>query len=189
VDERETLNRLRAGAQDAFDDIFRSYYAQLVAVADSMLRERESAEDVVQDVMAELWRRRESIFFETSLRAYLFRAVRNRALNHIRHQRIAPRAEPDAALQIPVPAADRETLETEMQTALRAAVGQLPPRCREVFEMSRVHGLKYAEIAQSLDISVKTVEAQMGKAIRVLREKLAPWLPEARGMEPGEEAG
>jgi RNA polymerase sigma-70 factor (ECF subfamily) len=189
VDQRETLNRIRAGAQDAFDDIFRSYYAQLVGVAESMLRERESAEDVVQDVMVELWRRRETLVLETSLRAYLFRAVRNRALNHLRHQRIAPRAEPDAAVHIAVPAADRDTLESEMQTALQEAVKDLPPRCREVFELSRVHGLKYSEIAHSLDISVKTVEAQMGKAIRVLREKLAPWLPDAGGMEPEEGAG
>jgi len=189
VDEREILNRLRAGAQDAFDAIFRSYYPQLVGVAESMLRERESAEDVVQDVMVELWRRRDSLVLETSLRAYLFRAVRNRALNHIRHQRIAPRAEPDAALHIAVPAADREMLAGEMQAALKEAVKGLPPRCREIFEMSRVHGLKYAEIAQSMDISVKTVEAQMGKAIRVLRDKLDPWIPKASGMEPEEEAG
>ncbi len=189
MSDRDILDRLRAGIQDAFDSVFRMYYAQLVGVAESMLREREAAEDVVQDVMVELWRRRENIVLETSLRAYLFRAVRNRALNHIRHLRVAPRAEPEAAELIAVPAADWDTLEKEMETALRQAVAGLPQRCREVFELSRVQGLKYTEIAEALSISVKTVEAQMGKAIRVLRERLAPWLPNADGMEAGEDAG
>jgi RNA polymerase sigma-70 factor (ECF subfamily) len=66
----------------------------------------------------------------------------------------------------------------ELSVAVQAAVQSLPDRCREVFELSRVHGLKYAEIARQLGISVKTVEAQMGKALRTLREKLAGWLPE-----------
>src|SRR5262245_27511257 len=78
VEERDLLEQLRAGGQDAFDTIFRTYYRHLVAAAEGMLREREAAEDVAQDVMVELWRRRESLVFETSLRAYLFRAVRNR---------------------------------------------------------------------------------------------------------------
>jgi RNA polymerase sigma-70 factor (ECF subfamily) len=188
VDERELLERLRAGAQDAFDSIFRTYYRHLVAAAENMLREREAAEDVAQDVMVELWRRRESLVFETSLRAYLFRAVRNRALNHLRHLRIAPRAEPDAAAaHISSSTADRRTLEREMASALKEAVASLPQRCREVFQLSRVQGLKYAEIAEALDISVKTVEAQMGKAIRVLRVRLAAWLPQADGLDAEED--
>ena len=189
MNDRDILDRLRAGHQDAFDSVFRLYYAPLVGVAESMLREREAAEDVVQDVMVELWRRRENIVLETSLRAYLFRAARNRALNHLRHLRVAPRAEPDAAELIAVPAADRDTLEEEMETALRQAVAGLPQRCREVFELSRVQGLRYAEIAEALSISLKTVEAQMGKAIRVLRVRLAPWLPHAEGMEVRKEDG
>ncbi len=68
-------------------------------------------------------------------------------------------------------------VEDEIEVALKTAVSELPERCREVFELSRIHGLKYAEIATVLGISVKTVEAQMGKALRSLRVKLAPWLP------------
>jgi RNA polymerase sigma-70 factor, ECF subfamily len=187
VDDRDLLQRLRAGDQDAFDSIFRSHYAHLVRAAEGMLREREPAEDVAQDVMLELWRRRETLVFETSLRAYLYRAVRNRALNHLRHLKIAPRVDPESAPELSVPAADRETLEQEVQAALKEAVAALPARCREVFELSRVQGLKYAEIAETLDISIKTVEAQMGKAIRVLRTRLAAWLPRVPGMEPDDE--
>ena len=189
MDDRELLERLRAGAgaQEAFDAIFRSYYARLVAVAESLLRERPAAEDVAQDVMVEVWRRRDTLVLETSLRAYLFRAVRNRALNYIRHQRVAPNVDLEAAGDRSVAGADLHVVEQELNAALRHAVAGLPERCREVFELSRVHGCTYAEIAEALGISIKTVEAQMGKAIRVLRTRLAAWLPRARGLEPDED--
>ena len=69
---------------------------------------------------------------------------------------------------------------TELEAAVREAVASLPPRCREVFEMSRERGLRYAEIAEALGVTVKAVEANMGRALRILRERLAPWLPEGR---------
>jgi RNA polymerase sigma-70 factor (ECF subfamily) len=95
--------------------------------------------------------------------------------------------DPETTTELSVPAADRDTLEQEVQLALKEAVASLPERCREIFELSRVHGLKYAEIAATLEISIKTVEAQMGKAIRVLRARLAAWLPRAPGLEPEDE--
>jgi RNA polymerase sigma-70 factor (ECF subfamily) len=78
--------------------------------------------------------------------------------------------------------ADSEAREGELNIAIQKAIAGLPDRCREVFELSRIRGLKYTEIATELGISVKTVEAQMGKALRVMREKLAPWLPDADGV-------
>jgi RNA polymerase sigma-70 factor (ECF subfamily) len=178
VDERELLERLRAGNEDAFDAIFRAHYPPLVGLAEGMLRSRAVAEEIAQDVMLELWRRRESLGVEESLRAYLFRATRNRALNHLRHGRVERRGEPEAVgATVDEPTAPAALVEQEIQVALRGAVSDLPDRCREVFELSRVHGLRYVEIAAALGISVKTVEAQMGKALRLLRERLAPWLP------------
>jgi RNA polymerase sigma-70 factor (ECF subfamily) len=183
VNDSALFEQLRAGQADAFEAIFRSWYAPLTGVAERMLRDRAAAEEIAQDVMLELWRRRENIVLEVSLRAYLFRATRNRALNYIRHQRVARQAEPYAAGDtVALPAADRQLEEAELDAAVRAAMDTLPERCREVFELSRVHGLKYAEIAQAMDISIKTVEAQMGKAMRMLREKLASWLPEGHGL-------
>jgi RNA polymerase sigma-70 factor (ECF subfamily) len=177
--DRELLDGLRTGSRAAFDAIFRQHYAPLVGTAGSILHDRAAAEDVVQDVMLELWRRRESLTIETTLRSYLFRATRNRALNRIRHEQVARRAEPLLAPDPAVnPAADRRVHEQEIAAAVRAAVAELPARCREVFELSRVHGLKYAEIADAMSISIKTVEAQMGKALRLIRERLAPWLPQ-----------
>jgi len=180
LSEQELLARLRAGDADAFDAIFRSLYPPLVGLAEGMLRQRAVAEETVQDVMLELWRRRESLVLEESLRAYLFRAVRNRALNHLRHEKVERRGEPFAAGESSSPPSAQDALEEEeIDAALREAVGALPERCREVFELSRVRGLRYAEIAAAMGISVKTVEAQMGKALRLLRERLAPWLPDA----------
>jgi RNA polymerase sigma-70 factor (ECF subfamily) len=177
LDDHEILARFRAGEDGAFDAVFRAYYARLVTIAAAILGERASGEDVVQDVMLELWRRRESIVFETSLRAYLVRATRNRALNHLRNRGVARRGDPEALGSAPPSPADRELVEQEIDAALQGAVRELPARCKEVFELSRVHGLAYAEIAQVMGISIKTVEAQMGKALRALRERLAPWLP------------
>jgi RNA polymerase sigma-70 factor (ECF subfamily) len=177
VSDPELLERLRAGDQTAFDSLFRTHYVKLVRVAEAMLRDRASAEETVQDVMLELWRRRESLTVETSIRAYLFRATRNRALNRIRHERVQRASEPELARQGFAQPADANLVEEEIDVALRRALDDLPARCREVFELSRMHGLKYAEIAHALDISVKTVEAQMGKALRIMRERLSPWLP------------
>lgn len=178
MDDRELLERLRGseGAEAAFDTIFRTWYAPLVRAAEAMLRDRAAAEEVVQEMMLALWRRRETLEVDESLRAYLYRATRNRALNHLRRQRVEQRGEPYVADRgAAAPIADAALGERELAEAIRDAVGSLPPRCREVFELSRAHGLTYAEIATTLEISVKTVEVQMGKALRVLRERLAAW--------------
>jgi RNA polymerase sigma-19 factor, ECF subfamily len=183
VTDRDLLERLRQGDTAAFDAIFRTWYGPLVGTAERMLRDRAVAEELVQDVMLELWRRRETLAADGSAQAYLFQATRNRVLNHLRHLKIEQRSEPEVRTEASsTPHADAAVVQEELDVAVQRAVQSLPERCREVFELSRVHGLKYAEIAQTLGISVKTVEAQMGKALRMLRERLAAWLP---GEDPG----
>jgi RNA polymerase sigma-70 factor (ECF subfamily) len=175
---RALFARLAAGDEDAFDAIFRAWYPALVRIAEGIVRERAVAEEVVQDVLLEVWRRREQLGAEDSPRAYLIRATRNRALNHLRHLRVQQKSAPFVGGRTEdAPEGASRLVEAELDAAIRGAVAELPPRCREVFELSRVHALSYAEIARTLEISVKTVEAQMGKALRLLREKLAPWLP------------
>ena len=145
------------------------------------MRSRAVAEELVQDVMLELWKRRETLAEESSPQAYLFQATRNRALNHIRHARIERLGEPHVTRPEAVDAtAHSRVVEEEMMVAVRRAVDRLPDRCREVFELSRTHNLKYTEIATTLGISIKTVEAQMGKALKTLREELAPWMVKER---------
>ena len=178
MSDQENFERLRQGDQRGFDEIFRAHYAGLVGFAQSILKDRADAEDTAQEVLLELWRRRSNIVLETSLRAYLFQSTRNRALNRIRHQRVVDRLDPEVAKPSASPRPDRVLAEREMSVVIRQALDDLPDRCREVFQLSRERGLKYAEIATALGISIKTVEAQMGKALRVMRERLAPWLPD-----------
>lgn len=179
VDDAGLLRRLKAGDQAAFDSIFREHYGNLVAYAQGLLRNRAAAEDAAQEVMLELWRRRSELVIQESLRAYLLRATRNRALNQLRHANVRRRAEPELVGEDSVAASGAsELVAGELRSAINVAVAELPPACREVFELSRGHGLRYAEIASTLGISVKTVESQMGKALRHLRERLAAWLPE-----------
>jgi RNA polymerase sigma-70 factor (ECF subfamily) len=177
VTDHDNFERLRQGDETGFDEIFRAHYAGLVGFAESILRDRADAEDTAQEVLLELWRRRSNIVLETSLRAYLFQSTRNRALNRIRHQRVVDRLDPEVAKPSPSPRPDRELAEREMAVLVKQAIAELPDRCREVFLLSREQGLRYAEIATALGISIKTVEAQMGKALRLLRERLAAWLP------------
>ena len=95
--DRELLDRLHQGDRDAFDAVFRAHYATLVGVAERIVGERAVAEELAQDVMLELWRRHETLHVDESLRAYLVRAARNRALNHLRHERMVVRTAPRAA--------------------------------------------------------------------------------------------
>jgi len=178
VDDHDLLARLRRGDEAAFDSIFRLHYAPIVGFVESMLRGRAEAEEIVQDVMLELWRRRESIAIQESLKAYLYRAARNRALNDLRHQKVKRRAEPLLVGEEAAPPVGTAELDhQELEVAVEKAMSLLTPDVRETFEMSRIHHLKYAEIADAQGISVKTVEARMGKALKTLRDQLSPWLP------------
>ena len=184
-DDRALLARLRIGADDdpdpsaAFDTLFRRWYAPLVGVADRMLRDPAAAEELAQDVLLELWRRRTTLDTGDEPGPYLIRAVRNRALNRLRHGRVAARAAPLIAVDETTPVASpaSQAIESELAAAIGAAVAALPPGCRQVFLLSRAQGLRYSDIAATLGISPKTVEAQMGRALRLLRARLGPWLP------------
>ncbi len=176
--QRVLFARLAAGDDAAFDTIFRTWYAPLVRVATYLLHEPAIAEEVVQDVMLEVWRRRDTLAFEQEPRRYLMRATRNRALNHVRHNQVAARAAArDIADEAHAATAPAMVVAAELDVAIAAAVATLPDRCRAVFELSRRHHMSYAQIADALEIAPKTVENQMGKALRLLRVALAAWLP------------
>lgn len=178
MDDHELLARIRNGDEQAFDALFRQFYGPLVGLAESFVKTRAIAEEIVQDVMLEVWRRRESIRLEESWRAYLFRSARNRSLNELRHADVQKRGDAWAR-------GDESTgesaltglVDAELDAAIAGAIAALPEPVREVFTLSRTNGLKYSEIAQVLGISVKTVEARITRALKELRVQLAPWLP------------
>lgn len=165
-------------AQAAFDALFRESYEPLVRFTGAIVRDQAVAEELVQDVLLELWRRRERVELAGAPGAYLFRSARNRALNHLRNARVAARgaqvAAPDAGREATGPA---ELVGQEIDAAIREVYASLPPRAADVFRLSREAGMRYQEIAEHLGLSVKTVESHMARALRSFRERLAPWLP------------
>lgn len=176
--DRDLLSRLRGGDHEAFDAIFRQWYEPVVRSANRVLRDVGVAEELSQDVFLELWRRRESLAPDSSVAGYLMQAVRNRALNHLRHLAVQRKSVVYVeALSEPAEHADAQAQASELQRALTAAIAELPPRTREVFVMSRERGLRYSEIAEELGVSVKAIEANMSRALRILRDRLAPFMP------------
>lgn len=161
----------RGGEIAAFRELFDRHYAPLCRFAEFWLRDRGTAEEVVLDVYTHLWQHAAELRITHSVRAYLFRAVRNRAVNRLRDDRFSytPFEELGEVF------AEQEELQLEadqLMQLVEEAVAALPDRCREVFLKSRTEELSNAEIAARLHISVKTVEAQMSKALRRIRARL-----------------
>lgn len=153
-----------------FEAAFRAHYRSLVAYAARMLGDRDQAEDTVQQVFVSIWERRDQREEPANTVGYLMRSVHNACLNTLQHEKV--KGEHKAhILSSPVDNHWERALETEeFKQLLRRGVQRLPTECRRVFLMSRAEGLKYQQIADKLGISVKTVENQMGKALRMLRE-------------------
>ncbi len=171
------IARLKSKDKAFFEQIFREHYEGLVAFATRYVQATAIAEDVVQEVFYKIWNRADTLNINTSLKSYLFGAVRNACLNYLKHQKVeqAWRAAELAKDQF---LRQDDALELdELKTQIDQAIDSLPERCRAVFLLSRYEDKSYKEIAAQLDISVKTVENQMGKALKQLREALGPYVP------------
>lgn len=180
LSEAELARRMRLGDEAALETIFRTHYPGLVAFVRRYVKTTEIAEELVQDLFFKLWSRRGALGAIDSVKTYLFRAARNTALNHLRRLKLEhewAEKEQGARSEEHVEEGDETVTESELATAVRAAVDRLPPRCREVFMLSRDGGLTYGEIAKTLGISIKTVETQMGRALKALRESLKAYRP------------
>ncbi len=161
-----------------FETVFKTHFKNLHTYAFSILRDDAAAEEVVQQIFYKLWEKREQIQIQHSLTSYLYRAVYNESLNCLRHAKVRAthraatlRGNTDEATTGD-PAAIKE-----LQRKIEIAMNELPEQCRTIFQLSRFEDLKYKSIAAQLGISVKTVENQMGKALRLLRSKLSEFLP------------
>lgn len=178
-ERQELVERLWAGDEHAFEAVFRAHYGNLADYANGLVNSRDVAEDVVQDVFAALWTQRRQLTSPENLLAYLYRAVRNRALNQLRHQRLVARWQArETSLGSPAaPPANVEVERAELSRAIKQATATLSPRCREVFELSRERHLTYPKIAETLGISIKTVETLMGRALKAVRIQLASHKP------------
>ncbi|MCB9232028.1 MAG: RNA polymerase sigma-70 factor [Bacteroidia bacterium] len=173
------VRQVRAGNKKAFESIFHAHYAGLCRFATQIVQDAEVAEELVQDFFVGFWERRDQLEALQSLSSYFHTSIRNASLNHLKHLKV--RAAHQAHVLHQAEAGERTVEEflagEELSRRISETVETLPDRCREVFLLSRHDGLKYGEIAEKLNISIKTVEVQMGKALKIMRENLSDLLP------------
>jgi RNA polymerase sigma-70 factor (ECF subfamily) len=181
--DAQWVQRVRHGDSPAFEGLFLAYYERLVRFVYGYVKTRSAAEEVVQDVFFNIWSHHERWEVQGAVRTYLYAAARNRALNRLRRSDLEQRwaesvaDDEDVVAVVPrVPQANERVELVELDAAIRHAIDQLPPRCRETFVLSRQHHLSYEQIAQVMEISVKTVQEQIARALRSLRTSLAIWL-------------
>jgi len=175
IRDSEIVRRIRQGDIKQFETLFRSSYASLVKYAGALIKDRDTAEEIVQDLFFRIWKEREKLKIESSLNGYLFRAVHNRCLHHIEHLKVVERHAKEMSFS-PVQESENpaEVLHyKELQARIAEILERLPERCGRIFCMNRFEGMKYSEIAEKLSVSVKTVEANMGKALKEFRKALA----------------
>ena len=172
------VERIRQGDRRAFERGFRRHYEALCRFARGYVDRLSVAEDLVQEVFLDVWTERRRLKdVERSLKAYLYGMTRHRALKHLRRERVRTEGAARGDLRRAVPAAvpdeaDDALHHEELERRAQQAIDALPERRRQIFLLSRRHEMTYAEIAEALDISVKTVETQMSRALRFLRERL-----------------
>lgn len=171
-------NTILFTSKEEFESLFRENYSNLCSYANKFIRDVDASEEVVQEVFFKLWNNRESIEISSSIQSYLFRAVRNSSLNLIKHINIREEYKAHNEREIAHEEASYEDriVATELENKIRETINQIPTERRKIFIMSRYDGLKYKEIAEKLSISVKTVENQMGKAIKYMRDNLTEYI-------------
>lgn len=174
MEESVLHKQIKEGVESAFESVFKELYAPLSGYAVKYLKDLEQAEEVVQDVFCTLWEKRQNINITISLSSYLYTSVRNRCLNEIRRQKNRTSQSQQELEEIPDNDTRIEDLELDQQ--IEEAIRNLPEMSRKVFEMSRMEGLKYKEIADKLGITVKAVEANMSRALKKLRNDLKDYI-------------
>ncbi|MFD1140164.1 RNA polymerase sigma-70 factor [Larkinella insperata] len=179
--DQELIHAIKLGNEPAFEAVFRQHYAPLCQYARTFLHDWDDAEEAVQAVFLAIWEKRESLEITVSLKSYLYRSVHNRCLNRIRHLSVQAEHREQAAYEVELFQSSEAPMQSmiadELSDRLQEAIQRLPEQCRLIFSMSRFEEMKYQEIADQLGLSIKTVENQIGKALRILRTELADYLP------------
>jgi RNA polymerase sigma-70 factor (ECF subfamily) len=166
----------------AFEMLYNEHYESLCHYAQRFVYDLDTARTIVQDVFVNIWEKRTTLLGEKSLKAYLYRSVRNRCLDYLKHQVIEYEYEKARIREIQgsvIPSSNvidhplDGLITKELEFNIKEAIKNLPDKRREIFELSRYKGLKYREIADALNISVKTVETQMSRAIQSLKKQLS----------------
>lgn len=180
----ELKHKIIFGDKSSFENVYRYYYPRLVYFARQYLFDVEVSKNIVQDVFTELWAKRDTLRSDTNLNAWLFTVTKNKSLKVISHLKSQQNYDNHIKMRLLEvnykSLADFDTsnlIFEELQSQIQTALEKLPPACRKVFEMSRFEDKKNKEIAEELNLSLKTVEAQISKALRSLRNDLKDYLP------------
>lgn len=185
VSEQQTIQELVSGNIAMYETVYKNYFKPLYVYAFTMLKDETHAEEIVQNLFLKIWERKEKINIETSLKAYLYKAVYFDCLNYIKHQKVKTNYEIHAThvmKNVKSELASHKVMYRNLEEKLRTALNELPEQCRTVFQLSRFEELKYREIAERLNISEKTVESHMSKALKQMRLKLAEFVISIIGL-------
>ena len=156
-----------------FEQLFREYFSSLCNFALGYVNDLDTAKEIAQEVFINLWDKKDSITSDKSVKAYLFTSVRNRCLNYIRDHKKFRSYVLDVEIEENKEVFENDSItQAETLAKIHQAINKLPEKCKQVFELSRFEELKYKEIAEKLGISIKTVEVQISKALKILREEL-----------------
>lgn len=158
------------------ETLFRTYYKELANMAFRVLKDKNAAEDVVQEVFMKLWNNRKELKIKISVKAYLYKSVYHSSLDYLeKWKRLQPAENISSIIKEEI-VTEEGLEEKELDDLLNQAMDKLPPKCRVIFCLSRYDGMKYREIAEHLGISIKTVEAQISIALEKLKQELKPFL-------------
>lgn len=167
-------------SNDDFENLFKTHFKLLCFYAVRMVKDMDTARDITHEAFIALWEKRDEIDPTKSVKSYLTTSVHNKCLNYLRDNKKFDRnllTTENLATMESSSGSSEEIITAELSHQIKDAIQSLPEKCREVFLLSREENLKYSEIAEKLGISVKTVEVQMSKALKILREKLADYIP------------
>lgn|SRR5690606_16141287 len=179
-EEKALLHALQKGDTSAFQQVYNQYYSSLYVHAYNKLRDRDAAKDIVHDLFANIWQRRESLTVTGKLSSYLYASVRNRILDYISKEqsKTSYLKSLTQRMESQYEATDHRLREKMLEEQIENILLKLPPRIREIFELSRKQYLTHKEISKKLNLSEQSVRSYIKDALRVLRVKLSvfPWV-------------
>jgi len=178
-DDRHWIENIRQGDDESFEFLFKKYYLSLARFAWRYVGSKAIAEELVQELFTNLWEKREELDTAGSVRSFLYKSARNLSLNHLKHQGVKNKYDHQWMAQKENPEIEfrDELREQQIRNAVAKAIEELPERSKMTYKLHRYDGLTYPEIAEVMDVSVKTVESQMTRTLKILRERLSWLLP------------
>ncbi len=167
------VENIKKGNIELYEQLFKHYYENLVHFAFRYVKDKQGAEDVVQDVFVFIWNNKESLDFTLNFKSYLYMAVKHQALKHINYTNKFAETNVEIILEKKENSPDSIAETKEFTNAIAKAISELPERRKEIFQMHRFDNLTYSEIASTLNLSIKTVETQISRSLKFLREQLS----------------